>query len=67
MGIQDYMSSPEDNVVNSPTEPPSPVVLPAPTLNIPMSPLQGYNNMGSMGAFNFPVTPPPPSPELTHS
>ena len=67
MGIQDYMSSPEDNVVNSPTEPPSPVVLPAPTLNIPMSPLHGFNNMGSMGAFNFPVTPPPPSPELTHS
>lgn len=64
MGINDYMSDSDSNVVNTVSPQTSPLIPPAPTLHIPEFSLNNVNSFGLVGAL---TPPPPPSPELSHS
>ena len=64
MGINDYMSDSDSNVVNTVSPQTSPLIPPAPTLHIPEFSLNNVNSFGFVGAL---TPPPPPSPELSHS
>ncbi len=66
MGIADFQSDTDDDVVNSVNSPEvSPLIPPAPTLIIPEFSL--YSNHQSMGYFGTLTPPAPPSPQLQHS
>ena len=66
MGIADFQSDSDEDVVNSVnSQETSPLIQPAPTLNIPTFSL--YGNQLSMGYFGAFTPPPPPSPQLHHS
>lgn len=66
MGIADFQSDTDDDVVNSVNSPElSPLIPPAPTLNIPAFSLYGnHQNMGYFGTLTPPATP---SPQFQHS
>ena len=51
MGINDYMSDSDSNVVNTVSPESSPVIPPAPTLNIPEFSLNDMNNFGFVNAL----------------